>query len=53
MDDDELKRLAEAERSARKHYKALAGYPADDQVAALSAWQDARQALKEYRATKV
>ena len=52
MDDSKLERLIKAERAARKHYNNLGGYPPDEQVAALASWQDARKALKEYRATK-
>jgi hypothetical protein len=51
MDDSQLERLIAAERAAREHYDSLAGYPADDQTVALSSWQEARKALKEYRAT--
>jgi len=50
MDDGDLKRLMVAERFAHEHYDGLRGYPADVQAAALAAWQDAREALEEYRA---
>ena len=48
--DPELARLLTAEREAADRYEQLRGYPADAQVVGLAALQEAREAVRAYRA---
>jgi hypothetical protein len=47
----DLKTLLKAERAARGRYEQLRGYPADEQAKALALWQEATEAVREYRSS--
>jgi len=47
--DRDLKSLLKAERGARGRYEQLRGYPPDEQAKALALWQEATEAVREYR----
>jgi hypothetical protein len=47
--DRDLKSLLKAEREARGRYEQLRGYPPDEQAKALALWQEATEAVREYR----
>jgi hypothetical protein len=46
---DDLERLLKAELEARERYEQLRGYPPDEQATALALWQEATEAVREYR----
>ena len=47
--DRDLESLLKAEREARERYEQVAGYPPDEQAKALALWQEASEAVREYR----
>jgi hypothetical protein len=47
--DRDLKSLLKEEREARQRYEQLRGYPPNEQAKALALWQEATEALREYR----
>ena len=47
--DRDLKSLLKAEREACGRYEQLRGYPPDEQAKALALWQEATEAVREYR----
>jgi hypothetical protein len=49
--DHDLECLLKGEREARKRYEQLRGYPPDEQAKALVLWQEATEAVREFRST--
>jgi hypothetical protein len=51
MDDQDRdrERLLKEEREARQRYEQLRGYPPHEQAKALALWQEATEAVREYR----
>jgi hypothetical protein len=47
----DLESLLKAEREARGRYEQLRGYPAEEQAKALALWQEATEAVREFRST--
>jgi hypothetical protein len=47
--DRDLKSLLKEEREARQRYEQLRGYPPNEQAKALALWQEATEAVREYR----
>ena len=47
--DRDLESLLKAVREARKRYEQLRGYPPDEQAKAVALWQEATEAVREYR----